>query len=315
MQATKLTPSLAVLGLAAALAGASFAQCTKPCFATFDDNVVDRKATIVVANSSFAVRIRPRNTIQARRLELFTGLVSGASAIEVWSNNAKTNLPDRKLTGASYSQLSRIGWQGATLPQPFTLQANTSYWFNWLPLNGSLGSIRSTNQGQQFATRIGNGAWFGPYVQFEHKLRIYCCVRGSFVTFGNSCGAQGRQPQISGGSSLPRVGQSYQVAVSATTVRAPARLVLGLSNLKWAGLTLPLALGPFGAQGCNIYCSTEVEAIRLTDNIGSTRFIVPVPNSAQLVGLVMYHQWWILASSHNKLGIAFSPAAQVTIGS
>jgi hypothetical protein len=314
----RVLPAIGLLAFAST--SIATAQCTKPCWGLNDDLVYDSKISTGGPNLSIAFKIRLPSSIPAQRLEVFTGKRAGAGSVAIWSHDSSGNKPKTKLTSGSYTQNTTVTWQGANLATPQVLIANTDYWFEWSMPNGSQSPIKQrnpSNAGIQYRGSFDGGkTWNGPFTFYDWKLRIFCCKKpaaGIFLLYGTACGPKGKQPNLSN-SGIPTVGKTYAVTGSGASPTKPALLTLGASKSKWGPFTLPFDLTPFGASGCQLLASVDVTGSALTSSAGSVSFSIPVPNQPSLSGIVFNHQIWVFDPTVNKLGIAFSRGATVTLG-
>ncbi|MBK9387539.1 MAG: hypothetical protein IPN34_22220 [Planctomycetes bacterium] len=106
---------------------------------------------------------------------------------------------------------------------------------------------------------------------------------------------------------------STTVALSAGN-QGPSFLMIGLSDLQWLGIQLPLDLGLLGATGCSLYVSQEVLVGPLATGGGSSSFALPIPAGAFLVGARAYLQYANLSPGANPLSLVTSSYLDLTIG-
>ena len=295
------------------------AQCVKPCWGLNDDLVYDSRVSTGGPNLSIGFKIRLPTTTPAQRLEVFTGKQSGNASVAIWSHDSSGNKPLTQLNIGSYQQDKTVTWQGANLPTPQILLANTDYWFVWTMPSSSQSPIKQTNptkSGIEYRGSFDGGkTWNGPFTSYDWKLRIWCCqkAQGSFTYFGSACGPKGQMPTLSN-TGIPTVGKSYVVTAQGASPTMPAILTLGASKTQWGPFTLPFDLTSVGASGCSILCSVDVTGAGQTDGKGSVNFNIPVPNQPTLTGVQFHHQIWVFDATVNKLGIAFSQGGTVTLG-
>ena len=65
---------------------------------------------------------------------------------------------------------------------------------------------------------------------------------------------------------------------------------IGLSDQTWAGLQLPYDTAPWGAPGCHLYASGDVNYPVVLDAAGSAAIQISVPNNQALTGLEVFGQ-------------------------
>jgi len=92
-----------------------------------------------------------------------------------------------------------------------------------------------------------------------------------------------------------------------------ARSGRGASSSRWGAVTLPVDLSGLGMPGCTLHCSAEV-ALPLANLAGTASLVLPIPNSAALVGGVFYNQAFALDPPANPLGLIVSNAGAGTVG-
>lgn len=136
---------------------------------------------------------------------------------------------------------------------------------------------------------------------------------GSVVFQGQPLGFQlslGGRPALSGTLSL---------TVAALHPQSLTMLAIGRSKSSWAGANLPLDLSGLGAPNCQIYVSLDVlvpgvaQAAGST-SIGSTRYTLPIPNNASLIGRTFYLQAAGQDRGANALQMVTTNAYELRIG-
>ncbi|HET6201403.1 MAG TPA: FG-GAP-like repeat-containing protein [Planctomycetota bacterium] len=79
---------------------------------------------------------------------------------------------------------------------------------------------------------------------------------------------------------------------------APAVLLLGTSNVTWAGTPLPLPLGSLGMPSCSLLVSPDVQVPVVTQGtgpgLGRASVSLTVPSVPGLSGSVFYLQWYVV---------------------
>lgn len=272
---------------------------------------------------TLGIKLTTPTPLVITRLEVFTGGKSGASAMSVWSHDAANNQPLTQLGSGNFSEVAAIGWQGANLTTPVVILPNTDFWFGWTPVGGENTPTEgnSTNPpppgAQTYRATFNNGAsWNGPFVQHQWKLKIWCAgsTPGSVSLFGTACrGSNAKLPAISF-TSVPTIGQTYSITLANATPSQPAALGFGLSTTNWLSLTLPLSLTPWNAPGCTLYIDLPFLSSTTTSSAGSAAIPIAVPNNSGLIGQFTLHQWVVLDTAANGLGLVLSDAAKATVG-
>jgi hypothetical protein len=91
----------------------------------------------------------------------------------------------------------------------------------------------------------------------------------------------------------------------------PAFVLIGLSSTSIGALPLPVDLSNYGAPGCFVYSSADVNLFSLT---GSTITFF-APNSPSYIGFMFFNQGMILDGNpgHNALGIATTGLQRIVV--
>lgn len=133
----------------------------------------------------------------------------------------------------------------------------------------------------------------------------------SYSTFGVGCAGSRGVPVISAqGSSLPRIGQSFELHVGNLPFTGPVFVFLGLSNTAYGPTPLPFPLGVVGAPNCSLLVSGD-ELRSLTNVLGTAVWQWQVPN---FPGITFYNQAFAFDPAANALGLTVSNGGQGTIG-
>jgi hypothetical protein len=109
-------------------------------------------------------------------------------------------------------------------------------------------------------------------------------------------------------TALPLIGTTYDLTLTNGVSSSAAVLVSGLSNTGPGGITLP------GAPGCDVLVTPDVLNSALITPVGTASSSITIPNSSNLTGLNVYHQWAVLDVAANSLGVTVSDAGLATIG-
>ena len=251
---------LAVLGSAAP----SRAQSSLCHVANDGPNYEDLSST---GNAWFGIQFTAPASFAADRIELFTGEISAASAIDVWTHDAQTGLPGMPLSSDPFSIQPPNGWQGANLASPVQLTANQTYWIVWHavlgaqasldhpgPVNGAMWCV-STTQGQ---------SWIGPAQSTDRqwKFRIYgnCCAQAStYCTAGTTASGCNATLSFSGTASASAPSGFTVVASNVEGQR---------QGLFFYGVTAPLAQ-PWGTGTSFLCVKTPTQRTAVQSSNGS----------------------------------------------
>jgi hypothetical protein len=116
-------------------------------------------------------------------------------------------------------------------------------------------------------------------------------------------------------SNLPRLGRDFHIELLGTRVNAPGVLLIGASDVRSLGFTLPLALAPIGGGTCMLLASVEhIQIPILMDAGGDLAVTLPVPGDSALDGVNVYIQS-VTRDTANALGLVLSHGGKVTMGS
>ena len=99
----------------------------------------------------------------------------------------------------------------------------------------------------------------------------------------------------------------------------PAIAIYGLSKSQWGTLRLPFDLKGLGAPDNALQVSMDilfpVAPWQIATNLWNLRAVLPLPNLASLGGKKLYGQTFFFDRSSNALGLVFSNATEMTLGS
>ncbi|MEZ5962596.1 MAG: S8/S53 family peptidase [Planctomycetota bacterium] len=146
-------------------------------------------------------------------------------------------------------------------------------------------------------------------------------VTGTLTSFGSACSTSGfATPGLAvAGAPAPEVGASYWIDCSPTGYVTPPLIpmvmFLGASGTRYQGIPLPIDLTPFGAPGCSLLVSADIQ-LPVPFNVqgGVTRMSFPVPNQRVLIGHTLYHQAVLVDARLNTMGALFSNAVAALVG-
>ena len=114
-----------------------------------------------------------------------------------------------------------------------------------------------------------------------------------------------------GVSGTPQLGTTYQPTLTDAPASAVAIMVSGLSNQVYQGLPLPLALPD--APSCDLLVSADLLDATTTNVAGFASRPIGVPNQPLLVGLEIYHQWYVWDQAANAFGFISSNGGRALI--
>ncbi|MBK9387391.1 MAG: hypothetical protein IPN34_21460 [Planctomycetes bacterium] len=140
-------------------------------------------------------------------------------------------------------------------------------------------------------------------------------AQASFTAFGAGCAGTNGTPVLGASAgSLPRVGATFQMALSAisTHVLSQSFGTLGVSTTQWQGLPLPLPIGA-GAPGCQVLVSID-DVLPLTRVGSSASWSLAIPFDPQYLGVQLAVQGLVLDPGANALGLVVSNGGRLVIG-
>jgi len=190
------------------------------------------------------------------------------------------------------------GFYTATFASPVAVSGTFYIGYENSP-GGVISNLSSGATGTGYYRTAVTGNWSQSSLVQRPSWRVDCGQSGGFAT-----------PAI-GNNGLPSIGTTYDVTLSAAAASSVAVLISGLSDTMHQGTPLPAALP--GAPGCSILAAPLVTEAQLITAAGTASAPIAVPNSLNLMGLPVYHQWAVL-DSVNALGIVVSDAGKATVG-
>jgi hypothetical protein len=146
-------------------------------------------------------------------------------------------------------------------------------------------------------------------VLYSCKITIQPCT--PFIVYDTGCG---NPPPTLAMRNNPELGASLDVRIATGSPFAPAFTILGASDASWNGVPLPFDLTPFGATGCRLLASMDLQLpFMLTNALGEASFTLPVPDDVSLIDQTLFFQTIAADAQANPLGLAVSAGYGVTI--
>jgi len=108
---------------------------------------------------------------------------------------------------------------------------------------------------------------------------------------------------------VPVIGGSFKLNLTAARSNSAAVLLFGASDKNWGALALPFTY----ASGCQLLVSADQLVQMPTGGTGTASVQVPVPNSKDLVNLVLFNQF-LVVDPVNSVGLVSSNAGRASIG-
>src|SRR5262245_26104932 len=134
------------------------------------------------------------------------------------------------------------------------------------------------------------------------RLYSFAGIPAGSSLFGAGCpGSGGTVPILAtaGGEPSVSVGNpGFQIVLSRALPGTAASLAVGSSSTSWAGIPLPLDLGPLGVPGCSLLVSPDLVLSASTVGSGpldGRAFLaLPIPPAPSLAGSTIFLQWYVV---------------------
>jgi hypothetical protein len=248
----------------------------------------------------YTLRAINNNPVQVLSFDIFTASNSGTIVRpahiyqDVGGQPSSTPLASTTITVSTTP-----GFYTATFSNPVAVNGTFYVGYENSP-SGIIPNLTVGDNGVGFYRTAVTGSWNQSSLVDVPCFRVFCNDAPSFAT-----------PAI-GNIGLAYLGASYDVTLDDALASSVGVLASGLSNTSHQGSPLPVTLP--GAPGCSVLVAPQVLQAVTTSSNGQASSPILVPNSSALVGLAVYHQWAVLDSAANGLGIAMSDGGQVTVG-
>lgn len=181
-----------------------------------------------------------------------------------------------------------------TFPVPARIGAGRNYWVGLEPLNGGVVILPIERIGNPVADATWNGTrWIAGPGGDAYSVRIF---RTTTLTRRSTYTA-----------TTPVLGRTQSMRLSGAPARAPAILLLGLTNPDFD-------LGALGANGCRLLSSAELTVNTTTNSAGGATVSLPVPTNTSLLSGRYFGQFAV-TSTVNGLGLELSNGARCKVGS
>jgi|GEM_PF-2477868 len=254
-------------------------------------------------DNEYCYTVTNSTTYQVVSFEIYSGTTTGGNVtcpahIYLDSNGEPEANP---IASTSIVVGSAPGFYTATFAQPVLVSGTYYLGFDTSSNNVYLNTLNNGTGGQGFWRDPANGTpnWTQSGLIQNPSWRVNCQNATSFVT-----------PQM-GVVGTPQVGTTYQPQVTDAPPTAPAFMVSGLSDQSSQGLPLPAPVP--GAPNCELFVSTDVVEATSTNVAGIAQRPISVPNQPALVGLEVFHQWFIFDPAANTLGFVASDGGRALI--
>lgn len=138
-------------------------------------------------------------------------------------------------------------------------------------------------------------------------------MAGEFGVFGTGCPGTVGIPQLSMGG-IASIGQTVYAVVLGVAPNSTGILMVGFSDNRYAGQDLPMAMDPFGMEGCTLYTSPDIQ-IPVITGAEIVYLSLAIPNDPSLIELQAFLQFvGIDPGAANTLGAVSSNAARIKLG-
>ncbi|MBM4059912.1 MAG: PKD domain-containing protein [Planctomycetes bacterium] len=268
----------------------------------------------LVAPMNVAVYVAPDTYVGKDTNASLWRLVATATALPAAAPGSIALNPPFYLPAGNFGMAVYIGQPGGV---------STSMTHNSVPTTGHPGPISTPDvilfpnpaaAPGMIRTGLFGGGTLNPRI-WNGTLHYSACGTGGdpgFGFFGAGCaGSLGITNLRHAGR--PRIGSTLTVNYDNLPLAA-AIIFMGFSNTNSLFGPLPLDLGVYGAPGCSARVSTDATLFLLgAGNAAAWNF--GIPNVANLVGVLMYHQALVLDPGFNTFGAVMSDAAGLIIGS
>ena len=283
------------------LLSATVSAQTPPCASLNDANTVVSTAIYAMgaAPNVYGWQYSPAQTVVVRAAQIYTGnnYFTQSMGLEVWSDDATTNLPKARLGGGYWkiTQTTLKAWQGCNLDQTVVMTQGNKYWVVFIDPAWSTVPIEAGGTTMPYA-RFLSGTW-SALNPSALKFRLFCSLLDQqYVQVkGNPC-----QGLAGIGSSFvnqaPNVGNNAFMIEGTGFQSGVAVLLLLGANPTWPTVPLP---------GANPACGLSTDIIvtvsgsvgagaNVRDPVavaGQVVFPLPIPANPALVNGVVQSQF------------------------
>jgi len=277
----------------------SVPQPTQPCP---ELNPTGGSLSNTTRDNEYCYTVAQNDTITVTGFEIWTGSTGGTVQVPAAIYLDANGVPDA--TAAATTTISVDATEGfytATFHPPVQVTGTFYLGLDTSAQNAYISNLTQGASGGGYYRDLVNGpnSWTGSGLVQRPAWRVFCTQQ-----------TVGKVPVL-GFDGLPQLGSSYHPKVRDALDTTFALLASGLDNTSYQGVPLPFELP--NAPGCELLVSADALDLAITDANGEADFPIVVPNQANLVGLVLYHQWLIWDPSVNALNIVTSNAGTATL--
>ncbi|MCB9892140.1 MAG: hypothetical protein H6833_10870 [Planctomycetes bacterium] len=249
----------------------------------------------------FLVQVQATQAATLHGFDLLTGSTNGfPQTVRTYYHRQVGTAPAPQPEQSSSMVVVRdVGFYRTTF-QPFQVAAGETFYIGFDGIQYVYTPQTQAGSGSAYYLDLGFG-WFGPFTN-PMSWRLVCQGSGGGAT-----------PLI-GATSIPEIGQAFEVLIDQAAPNATAVLFLGASDQIALGIPLPFDLGPLGAAGCSILSSLELTTAGVTSTYGSSQVTLSIPNDTSLLWTAFFQQWVVLDPAANALGVAVTAGGRAVIG-
>jgi hypothetical protein len=129
---------------------------------------------------------------------------------------------------------------------------------------------------------------------FSPEAVLKVVPREAAQGYGCPCPTAGGTFPVIAETASPAIGQPWTVTLTRGAPLSLSALAVGISDVSYFGIPLPLDLAAFGAPGCVLLSSSEYSFNTFADAAGNAALTFSVPNDPTLINLLLYSQWVII---------------------
>ena len=254
-------------------------------------------------DNEYCYRVNGTTTQEVLSFSIFSATTTGSSITvpaHIYLDNLGTPQPI-PVASTTIVVGAAPGFYTATFSSPVLVSGTYYLGFDTSSNNVYINSLTSGATGVGFYRDQVNGpsGWTQSQLVQRPSWQVVCQNPSNFLI-----------PAI-GALGSSGLGMTYQPQVTDALPSTFAVLASGLSNQTNQGQPLPIAIP--GAPGCDLLVSADVLTTVITTPTGSASTPIVVPNQATLVGLKLYHQWYLWDTAANSFGFVSSNAGTVLI--
>jgi len=138
------------------------------------------------------------------------------------------------------------------------------------------------------------------------------CNNGNFVVTEQGCNSSNNTTLAISADTFPQATKPLSISLAGGKPGTAAYLVIGLSDTKWPGGSLPYDTSGLGAPGCFIWNDPLAFVPTATNTSGNATLKFTVPSATGAARA--YVHWWNFDKAANSLGVTSSNYAKILLG-